>query len=66
MRVRAAHRVPVPSRIPKDEEKLIKPTVEGTLRALRATAISGTVRGVVMTSSIAREDYDVGTERVSG
>jgi len=42
---------PVPPRLPKNEEELIRPAVDGTLRVLRAAARSGTVRRVVMTSS---------------
>lgn len=47
---------PVPGRIPKDEDELIKPAVEGALRVLRA-ANRGTVRRVVVTSSIAAIIY---------
>jgi dihydroflavonol-4-reductase len=42
---------PVPASVPKDENDLIRPAVDGTLRVLRAAAASGTVRRVVMTSS---------------
>ncbi|MEV3927594.1 SDR family oxidoreductase [Actinomadura coerulea] len=42
---------PVPANVPKDENEVIRPAVEGTLRVLRAAAASGTVRRVVMTSS---------------
>ena len=43
---------PFPLASPKDENELIKPAVEGTLRALRAAHKSG-VKRVVLTSSIA-------------
>jgi nucleoside-diphosphate-sugar epimerase len=42
---------PVPARLPRNEDELIRPAVDGTLRVLRAAAGSGTVRRVVMTSS---------------
>ena len=42
---------PVPARLPRDEDELVRPAVDGTLRVLRAAARSGTVRRVVMTSS---------------
>jgi nucleoside-diphosphate-sugar epimerase len=42
---------PVPVAIPKDENVLIKPAVEGTLRVLKACAASPTVKRVVVTSS---------------
>lgn len=44
---------PFPSTQPDDENDLIRPAVDGTLRVLRAAAASGTVRRVVMTSSAA-------------
>ena len=44
---------PFPAEIPKDEMELIGPAVEGTKRVLRACAESGTVKRVVMTSSVA-------------
>jgi len=43
---------PNPPAVPKHEDELIRPAVDGTLRVLRAAAASGTVRRVVMTSSI--------------
>ena len=43
---------PFPLASPKDENDLIKPAVEGTLRALKAAHASG-VKRVVLTSSIA-------------
>jgi nucleoside-diphosphate-sugar epimerase len=43
---------PNPPRAPKDADELIRPAVDGTLRVLRAAAASGTVRRVVLTSSI--------------
>ena len=44
---------PFPSQVPADENELIRPAVEGTLRVLRASAQSGTVKRVVLTSSVA-------------
>ena len=44
---------PVPTTLPRDENELIKPAVEGTLNVLKACAESGTVKHVVLTSSIA-------------
>ena len=43
---------PNPSAIPKHEDEVVRPAVAGTLRVLRACADSGTVRRVVLTSSI--------------
>lgn len=48
---------PFPDHDPKDENELIKPAVDGTLRVLRAAADSGSVRRVVLTSSIAAITY---------
>ncbi|MFE3824434.1 SDR family oxidoreductase [Streptomyces sp. NPDC059092] len=42
---------PNPAGLPADEDELIRPAVDGTLRVLRAAAAAGTVRRVVMTSS---------------
>jgi dihydroflavonol-4-reductase len=42
---------PNPPSVPRDEDEVIRPAVEGTLRVLRAAAASGTVRRVVLTSS---------------
>jgi nucleoside-diphosphate-sugar epimerase len=44
---------PFPPEVPKDEMDLIGPAVEGTKRVLSACAASGTVKRVVMTSSVA-------------
>ncbi|WP_214401888.1 SDR family oxidoreductase [Pseudonocardia lacus] len=44
---------PFPPEAPKHEDDLIRPAVDGTLRVLRAAAASGTVRRVVLTSSVA-------------
>ncbi|MEV0249277.1 NAD-dependent epimerase/dehydratase family protein [Nocardia sp. NPDC050712] len=44
---------PFPATPPADEQDLIGPAVEGTLRVLRAAAATGSVRRVVLTSSIA-------------
>jgi nucleoside-diphosphate-sugar epimerase len=61
---------PFPPDEPERAEELVRPAVEGTLRVLRACAASGTVRRVVLTSSIAaitsghdRRDPTVRTER---
>ncbi len=43
---------PFPLAQPKDEDQLIRPAVDGTLRALRAAAAGGVTR-VVLTSSVA-------------
>jgi nucleoside-diphosphate-sugar epimerase len=42
---------PLPLSAPADENDLIGPAVDGTLRVLRASAASGTVKRVVVTSS---------------
>jgi dihydroflavonol-4-reductase len=42
---------PNPPAVPRDEDDVIRPAVEGTLRVLRAAAASHTVRRVVLTSS---------------
>lgn len=44
---------PFPLTDPASENDLIRPAVQGTLRVLRASADSGTVKRVVLTSSIA-------------
>lgn len=44
---------PFPLDDPADEQELIRPAVDGTLRVLRASAASGTVKRVVVTSSLA-------------
>ena len=56
---------PVPKAPPKDEEDIIEPAREGTLRALRAATVAG-VRRVVLTSSAAAvmSGYDWTDERV--
>ncbi|KAI9372240.1 hypothetical protein BJX61DRAFT_455713 [Aspergillus egyptiacus] len=43
---------PVPAVVPENEDELIKPAVEGTTRVLRAAAAAGSVRRIVVTSSI--------------
>ncbi|MGK8488715.1 SDR family oxidoreductase [Nocardia asiatica] len=48
---------PFPATPPDDENELIDTAVEGTLRVLRACAAAGTVRRVVLTSSIAAIAY---------
>ncbi len=50
---------PFPSSVPKDENDLILPAREGTLRVLRAAKDAG-VRRVVLTSSIAAISYGPG------
>ncbi|MCS7477135.1 SDR family oxidoreductase [Umezawaea endophytica] len=42
---------PNPPAVPRDEDEVVRPAVDGTLRVLRAAAASGTVRRVVLTSS---------------
>ena len=44
---------PFPAEVPKDENELIRPAVDGATRVLKAAAESGTVKRVVMTSSVA-------------
>jgi dihydroflavonol-4-reductase len=44
---------PFPAEVPKDENDLIRPAVDGATRVLEACAASGTVKRVVMTSSVA-------------
>ena len=60
---------PFPATLPDNEGDLIGPAVNGTLRVLRAAAAAGTVKRVVLTSSIAaitagrdRRDPTVRTE----
>jgi nucleoside-diphosphate-sugar epimerase len=48
---------PIPSAMPKHEDELIVPAREGTLRVLRAAEAAGTVKRVVLTSSIAAIMY---------
>jgi dihydroflavonol-4-reductase len=44
---------PNPPRLPRHEDELIRPAVDGTLRVLRAAAANPAVRRVVLTSSTA-------------
>jgi dihydroflavonol-4-reductase len=44
---------PFPVHLPKREDDLIRPAVDGTLRVLRAVRDSSTIRRVVLTSSLA-------------
>ena len=44
---------PFPAANPKHEDELVKPAVEGTLNVLRAAHAAGTVKRVVVTSSMA-------------
>jgi len=48
---------PFPPAAPKNEDELIVPAREGTLRVLRAARAAGTVRRVVVTSSFAAVGY---------
>ncbi|MEO7434507.1 MAG: aldehyde reductase [Candidatus Binatia bacterium] len=48
---------PFPPEVPKDENELIGPAVGGATRVLQACAASGTVKRVVMTSSVAAVVY---------
>lgn len=48
---------PFPSATPSHEDELIKPAREGTLRVLRAAKAAGTVKRVVVTSSVASIAY---------
>ncbi len=50
---------PFPSRVPDDENELIVPAREGTLRVMKAAKAAG-VRRVVLTSSIAAINYGSG------
>jgi nucleoside-diphosphate-sugar epimerase len=47
---------PFPASVPKDEEELVKPAVEGTTRVMRAARDAG-VKRVVLTSSFAAIGY---------
>ncbi|MFP5227121.1 MAG: SDR family oxidoreductase [Acidobacteriota bacterium] len=47
---------PFPSRVPDDENEIVRPAVEGTLRVLRAARDAG-VKRVVLTSSFAAIGY---------
>jgi dihydroflavonol-4-reductase len=51
---------PFPSVAPADENELIRPAVEGTLRVLRAATRSKSVKRVVVTSSVAAVAYGHG------
>lgn len=55
---------PFPSTIPRDEDEVIRPAVDGTLRVLRAAQSSGTVRRVVLTSSTAAVQVGHDSDRV--
>jgi len=48
---------PFPATRPKHEDELVLPARDGTLRVLRAAAAAGTVKRVVVTSSIAAMTY---------
>jgi len=48
---------PFPAEVPKDEMDLIRPAVDGTMRVLSACAASGSVKRVVLTSSVAAIAY---------
>lgn len=60
---------PNPPQAPRNEDEVVRPAVDGTLRVLRAAAASGSVRRVVLTSSVSavveggdRQDRRVRTE----
>lgn len=53
---------PLPAANPKNDDELIRPAREGTLRILRAASRQGT-RRVVMTSSCAAISYGTGSRR---
>jgi dihydroflavonol-4-reductase len=55
---------PNPPAIPKHEDDVVRPAVDGTLRVLRACADSGSVRRVVLTSSIVAIILDGDADRV--
>jgi dihydroflavonol-4-reductase len=55
---------PFPARQPRDEQQLIRPAVQGTLRVLRAAAGAG-VRRLVQTSSMAAVMYGHPRERTA-
>ncbi|WP_344509652.1 NAD-dependent epimerase/dehydratase family protein [Dactylosporangium maewongense] len=52
---------PNPPSAPRTEDEVVRPAVDGTVRVLRAAAASGTVRRVVLTSSIDAIRHDHGT-----
>jgi len=54
---------PFPGVQPKDENELIRPAVDGTLRVLKAAKASGTVKRVVVTSSAAAISHGVAYEK---
>jgi nucleoside-diphosphate-sugar epimerase len=51
---------PFPAIEPDHEDELIRPAVDGTLRVLKAAANAGTVKRVVLTSSVAAVAYGHG------
>lgn len=53
---------PFPAKQPRDENDLIRPAVDGTLRVLKAAKAAGTVTRVVVTSSVAAVAYGVAFE----
>ncbi|MEO0700975.1 MAG: NAD-dependent epimerase/dehydratase family protein [Pseudomonadota bacterium] len=54
---------PFPMAQPKDENDIIRPAVDGTLRALRAAQKAGVTRVILTSSVVAIEATDVGTRR---
>jgi nucleoside-diphosphate-sugar epimerase len=56
---------PFPVRPPKDENDLIIPAREGTLRILEAAKKAGTVKRVVLTSSTATIEYGHSNDRIA-
>jgi dihydroflavonol-4-reductase len=53
---------PLPASVPKDENEIIRPAVDGALRVLKASAESGSVKRVVMTSSVAAVAFGHGDD----
>jgi len=56
---------PFVSKVPKDENELIKPAVDGTLRALRATHRAGIKRVVLTSSMVAMLGNMVGDDNIT-
>jgi nucleoside-diphosphate-sugar epimerase len=55
---------PNPPSAPRNSDEVVRPAVDGTLRVLRAAADAGTVRRVVLTSSIDAIRHGHGATRV--
>ena len=54
---------PITMQLPKDEDEMVKPAVEGTLRVLKAASKAG-VKRVVITSSVAAIMYGTNKQGV--